>query len=48
MAAVGAKVERPIVPVSIHLSDDAAELADPEKRPVRVSDIPALLMEYRS
>ncbi|KAI0701479.1 FAD binding domain-containing protein [Cytidiella melzeri] len=36
MATVGTNVERPIVPTSIHLSDNLAELSDPHKHAVKV------------
>ncbi|KAI0091496.1 FAD binding domain-containing protein [Irpex rosettiformis] len=36
MATIGAKVERPVTPISMHISENSSELADPTKSPVRV------------
>lgn len=36
MAAMGLQVERPIVPSSIELSSDEAELKDPSSHPIKV------------
>lgn len=37
MADMGVHVERPIIPTSIQLSADEAELKDPQSHPVTVS-----------
>lgn len=36
LTSMGVTVERPMVPVSIQLSEDSAELADPNSHPVKV------------
>lgn len=42
MGTMGLKVERPITPTSLQLSENPSELADPTKNAVRVSSIQIL------
>ena len=42
MRKAGLEVERPIVPISLQISEDPSEIADPQAYPVKVCHFPDL------